>query len=66
MSDWNGEIYWKNGWFIKTQPHIAVRLKRIFPKIDRGSQGIIHLSDTPENARELEWFLQRYPAAFLR
>ena len=61
MSDWNGEIYWKNGWFIKTQPHIAVRLKRIFPKIDRGSQGIIHLSDTPENARELEWFLQRYP-----
>lgn len=49
------------GWMISTQPHVALRLKRIFPKISPQRQGWLQLSDTPENAREIEWFLERYP-----
>lgn len=55
--------YWEEGdrWLIQTKPHIALRLKRVFPKLRPGEQGILQLSNTPENARDLEWFLQRYP-----
>jgi len=49
------------GWVMATQPHVALRAKRIFPKIAPHQQGWLKLSDTTENARELEWFLQRYP-----
>lgn len=62
--DSNGIVnFWEDGncWLIKTQPHIALRLKRVFPKINAKEQGVLRLSDTPENARDLEWFLGRYP-----
>ena len=49
------------GWIIATQPHVALRMKRIFPKIAPAQQGYLRLSDTPENAREIQWFLERYP-----
>lgn len=48
-------------WFIKTQPHVALRLKRVFPKIRKYAQGVIWLSDTLENGRDLKWFIERYP-----
>ena len=50
-----------SAWIISTQPHVALRLKRVFPKIPAGAHGYLQLSDTPENARELAWFLERYP-----
>jgi SNF2 family DNA or RNA helicase len=55
--------FWEEGncWLIKTKPHIALRFKRVFPKINPGEQGILRLADTPENCRDLEWFLERYP-----
>jgi SNF2 domain-containing protein len=49
------------GWILATSPHVALRAKRIFPKIAPHQQGWLKLSDTTENARELEWFLRRYP-----
>ena len=48
-------------WEIECQPHVALRLKRVFAKIDKGEHGTVHLSATPENSRDLEWFLARYP-----
>jgi SNF2-related domain len=51
----------KNIWNIETEPHIHVRLKRVFGKAGRQSHGIIQLSHTPETCRDLEWFCQRYP-----
>lgn len=48
-------------WCIKTEPHVSMRLKRNFAKIAPTSMGEHELSDTAENARDLEWFLQRYP-----
>lgn len=51
----------KRQWRIEAAPHIAIRLKRVFGKISKRSHGTLLLSDTEENARDLEWFLERYP-----
>lgn len=48
-------------WEIKADPHVAMRLKRIFKRSDRGSPGKLRLSHTPETCRDLEWVLDRYP-----
>lgn len=49
-----------NLWTIECEPHVALRLKRVFPKVNR-SAGRIMLVATSENARDLEWFLERFP-----
>jgi hypothetical protein len=50
-------------WNIQTEPHIHVRLKRVFGKISRGSHGTIQQSHSPETCRSPEWFCDRYPHA---
>ncbi len=60
----NGTITYepkKKQWAIVAAPHIAIRLKRCFGKLTSKQQGVLRLSDTEENARDLEWFLERYP-----
>jgi SNF2 family DNA or RNA helicase len=49
------------GWGIRCEPHVAARLKRVFPRMAERPTDIIRITDTPENSRELLWFLQRYP-----
>lgn len=48
-------------WIMEADPNVLMRAKRIFQKIDKSEIGKISLSDTKENARELQWLLQRYP-----
>ena len=48
-------------WKIACEPHVMVRLKRVFERIAKSQHGDVTLGDTPENARELEWFIARYP-----
>jgi SNF2 family DNA or RNA helicase len=48
-------------WEVEAEPHVVIRLKRVFPQLDVGEFGKIHLSDTPEHGRELLWFIDRYP-----
>lgn len=48
-------------WGLEVTPNVAIRAKRVFPKTYQGRTGVIVLTDTPENALELEWFLQRFP-----
>lgn len=48
-------------WGIDCEAHVAIRVKRVFSKVDRGSHGRLFISDTAENCRELAWFLDRYP-----
>lgn len=60
----NGTITYnaeRKAWQIECAPHIAIRLKRIFGKADKHSYGPVFLAATPENSRDLEWFLLRYP-----
>jgi SNF2 family DNA or RNA helicase len=48
-------------WQISAEPHVKARLKRVFPRAPQEAADHILLSATPENTRELEWFLVRYP-----
>lgn len=57
-----GEVRHERGkWAIRCDPHVMTRIKRVFEKVDKGEHGCVFLSDTPENCRELLWFLGRYP-----
>jgi SNF2 family DNA or RNA helicase len=51
----------KASWVIQCEPHVTMRLKRVFSKISKHSQGQHLLTDTVENARDLQWFIDRYP-----
>lgn len=51
------------GWVITCEPDVMIKLKRLLGKVDGGSRGKVELSDTPENALDIAWFLQRYPMA---
>ena len=51
----------KRVFLIECAPHVAIRVKRVFAKINTYEYGKLKLSATPENARDLEWFLERYP-----
>ncbi|GAC1393635.1 MAG: hypothetical protein NVSMB47_01280 [Polyangiales bacterium] len=48
-------------WKVKCDPHVLIRLKRVFGKVARAAHGTITLSDGDETARDLLWFLQRWP-----
>lgn len=50
-------------WRIGCEPHVRSRLKRVFPRASQAAAEHIELLASPENTRELEWFLQRYPMA---
>ena len=52
---------WEGHWAIKAEPHIMLRLKRVFERVSKGDYGTAHLANTPENCRDLLWFIQRYP-----
>lgn len=42
-------------------PHVAIKAKRLFPKIDQGRTDMLMILDTTEVAADIEWFLMRYP-----
>lgn len=47
-------------WRLTAEPHVVMMAKRIFKKIDK-TTGVIAIPNTPEVARDLEWFTLRYP-----
>lgn len=49
------------GWHITCEPHVALRLKRVFAKLGKYSREVYALSDSPENARDIDWFMDRFP-----
>ena len=51
----------EGSWEVTCEPHVRGRLKRVFASAPQGAADTILLSDTPEHARELEWFLVRFP-----
>lgn len=48
-------------WTVECEPHVRSRLKRVFPRAPQQAADVLRISATPENTRELEWFLVRYP-----
>lgn len=53
----NGLPYWG----LEVLPHVAIKIKRLFPRVDQNRRGMILVLDTPEVAADLTWFMQRYP-----
>lgn len=56
-----GAVGVDKAWIISCEPHVRIRMKRVFEQIAKGSRDVLQLSDTPSNAAELLWFLERYP-----
>jgi SNF2 family DNA or RNA helicase len=52
--------YRRGAWEVNAQPHVVLKLKRVFPRVSRRQHGAIRLTDTAEVARDLEWFISRY------
>jgi SNF2 family DNA or RNA helicase len=49
-------------WRLDANPHVHARAKRVFGKFGKQQSGVLWLSaNVAETARDLEWFLQRYP-----
>lgn len=49
-------------WEIECEPHVSIRLKRWFPKVDTTHYGKRHrIKATPENSLDLQIFLKRFP-----
>ncbi len=57
-----GEVRREAGlWKITCEPHVRNLLRRVFPQVSQRASDVVTLSDSPENCRELLWFLGRYP-----
>ncbi|PZU87329.1 MAG: ATP-dependent helicase [Chelatococcus sp.] len=44
-------------------PHVALKLKAVFPHIPKSQVAVFSFRDTPELCADLDWFTQRYPMA---
>lgn len=53
--------YEKGAWVIEAQADVMLRLKRVFGKIGTHQHGKATLTDTIDTARDIEWFMERYP-----
>jgi len=51
-------------WRIKAEPHVMVRIKRHFARVNAALVGEVWIADTAEVARDLEWFCERFPLDF--
>ncbi len=57
-----GEITFEEGMFwIRCEPHVAIRLRRVFARAGKVVKDRYAIAPTPENAYELLWFMQRFP-----
>lgn len=48
-------------WRLTGEPHLLLRAKRIFGRIDKREHGAVHITDIEEVRRDLDWFMMRYP-----
>lgn len=52
------------GWVIEAvEPHVAIRLKQLFPRIPKANPVPYRLPDDMLHGADLDWFMSRYPLA---
>lgn len=51
----------RNVFEIETEPHVMIRLKRMFPRIRTWARGSIWMKATDDVVRDLVWFMMRWP-----
>lgn len=47
-------------WVVGAEPHIMLRLKRVFAGLSKGARGEFRLRRSPEVDRDLEWIMDRW------
>ena len=62
MNSYGKVVFTAGNWALRLEPQVATRAKRVFPRIRQSKGTDLWLSATPENSRDLRWFLERYPA----
>ena len=50
-------------WAVTAEPAVAMRLKRTFSRVRATRSGAVLIGHTPEVARDLDWFMDRFPLA---
>jgi SNF2 family DNA or RNA helicase len=48
-------------WRLKAEPHVLIRVKRLFPRVAAERVGVVTIKDSDEVRRDLFWILDRYP-----
>lgn len=48
-------------WRLKAEPHVLIRVKRLFPRVAAERVGTVTIKDSDEVRRDLFWILDRYP-----
>lgn len=61
MKQYGSIVHAGDCWAIRCEPHVRSRLKRVFARAPQRAADVIFISDTPENSRDLAWFIGRYP-----
>jgi superfamily II DNA or RNA helicase len=51
----------RGSWLLDLEPAAAIRAKRVFGRVQQGRTGTLVISHTIEVARDIEWFMQRWP-----
>ncbi len=60
-----GKLSFQDGkWRIDAEPDILMRCKRVFARMDKNQHDHVTLTDNIDTARDLEWFLERFPLEF--
>lgn len=50
-------------WRVSAEPAVAMRIKRTFSRVRATREGAVLIGHTAEVARDLEWFMERFPLA---
>lgn len=50
----------KKTWAMKAEPHVAIKVKSIFPRIPKYAS-VYTFANSPDVCLDLHWFMQRYP-----
>lgn len=62
MKTYGNLVRRKGRWTLSgTQPHLAIRLKHLFPRISATAVAPFDFPDDPHHCADLAWFCQRYP-----
>lgn len=48
-------------WELRLEPAVAIRAKRVFGRVQQGRTGVISAWHSVEVARDLQWFMERFP-----
>lgn len=60
-----GKLSFEDGqWRIDAEPDVLLRAKRVFARMNKAQHAFVTLKDGPDTARDLEWFLERFPMVF--